>query len=315
MTPQRAQQQIDKWQCILSTGIAYDDIDDAYVAGDITIERAKELYMEYGHMYEHDVDEKLQELTMQRETGMRLTDLCDLYVHGDVSEEEAVYYLETYGGYSSDESTEKVLQWSLASSYGITFGSSDNGIKKALIEGYIDEETAKEIMMVYDDRTEEEAEDYTNQYLFTAATGYNWSEVNEAWEDGVITDEEYVEWQMKASIYTHGSAEIAQEYLEVAWWKSNVPGADRMNRSGLEKWEAKGSRLRAAGLDMEDFAKAWEIYSTSNAEYDENGNKVKEKAQVAMERLGQLEGYTRNQLTNLGYSIYSARKVNSYKTW
>ena len=315
MTKQQAQHEIDQLECVLVTGIPYDDIDDAYINGDITMERATELYVEYGHMYQRDAEEKVQELTMEKETGMKLSNLAEAYVNGEVSETDAVEWLQTYGGYTESESTEKAAQWSLAISHGITYGSADNGIKKALIEGYISEETAKNLLMDFGGHSEEAAEDYIQQYLFTKETGYNFSEIDEAWKEGVINDEQYVDWMMKASLYTHGSAEIAMEYLEVAEWKANVPGAERMNRTGLEKWEARESSLAAQGLGREDFAKVWDIYSTSEAEYDSVGNQVKEKAEVVMERLGKLEGYNGNQLTQLGYSVYSARKVNAYKTW
>ena len=109
--------------------------------------------------------------------------------------------------------------------------------------------------------------------------------------------------------------ENSRKYVEVAKWKNEVPGGESMNRTGLEKWNKNSGKLKAQGLSEEDFAKVWTIYSKADAEYDSNGNQTKEKAEVVMEEIGKLTGYTRTQLTALGYSVYSAKKVNAYKTW
>ena len=211
-----------------------------------------------------------------------------------------------------------MAQWSLAAEYGVKYSSTDAGIKKNLIEGYISPEIAAAMMVTFGDKTPEEAEDYVNQYLFTAETGYAWSEIEEAYADGVISYDEMVNWFMEASLYTHGSVEIAEEYARVAQWKKDIPDADSINRTALEKWDTKGDYMQRAGLNEVDFTDAWYLYSTSYSQYDAYGNKTKEKAQVFFEKLFALyqQGiYSEKEIDAIARTVYSKSYVNKYARW
>lgn len=307
---------VDEWRFQVDhDGMKLSELGEAYVNGLVTKQDAVRWLVNYGHEYKKDAEEKALQWDCEKDTGIKYSNLNDAYIHEEITEQQAQAYLVKYGGLTQAEAESKTLQWDLARDYGIQYGSGDEGIKKALIEEFIDQDTAITIMEVYGGKTHEEAEDYSYQYLFTKDTGYSFSEIQQALEDGVINEEQMADWYRLGSIYTHGSEEKAWEYVEVAKWKSEVPGGESMNRDGLEKWNKNSGKLKAQGLSEEDFAKAWTIYSKADAEYDSNGNQTKEKAEVVMEKIGQLTGYTRTQLTALGYSVYSAKKVNAYKTW
>ncbi|MGN1026500.1 MAG: hypothetical protein ACI4P4_08840 [Faecousia sp.] len=309
---------VDEWRFQVDhNGLKLSELDDAYVNGLVSKQDAVRWLVNYGHEYKKDAEDKVRQWDCEKYTPnhIKYSMLNDAYIHEEITEQEAQAYLMGYGGLTQAEAEAKTLQWDLARDYGIQYGSSDEGIKKALTEEFIDQETAITIMEVYGGKTHEEAEDYSYQYLFTGKTGYNFSEIQQAFEDGVIDEDEMAYWYRVGSIYTHGSEEKAWEYVEVAKWKSEVPGGESMNRTGLDKWYQKSGKLQAQGLGKEDFAKVWTIYSKADAEYDANGNQTKEKAQVVMEQIGQLSGYTKTQLTALGYAVYSAKKVNAYKTW
>lgn len=311
-----AQHLVDEWRFQVDhDGMKLSELDDAYVNGLVSKQDAVRWLVNYGHEYKKDAEEKALQWDCEKDTGIKYSNLNDAYIHEEITEQQAQSYLMKYGGLTQAEAESKTLQWDLAKDYGIQYGSTDEGIKKALTEEFIDQETAITIMETYGGKTHEEAEDYSYQYLFTKETGYNFSEIQQAFDDGVITEEEMAKWYRLGSIYTHGSEETSNEYVEVAKWKRDVPGADSMNRDGLEKWDKYSGKLQAQGLGKEDFAKVWSIYSKAEAEYDSNGNQTKEKAEVVMEKIGQLTGYNRTQLTALGYSVYSAKKVNAYKTW
>lgn len=311
-----AQHLVDEWRFQVDhDGMKLSELDDAYVNGLVSKQDAVRWLVNYGHEYKKDAEEKALQWDCEKDTGIKYSNLNDAYIHEEITEQQAQAYLVKYGGLTQAEAEAKTLQWDLARDYGIQYGSEDEGIKKALIEDFIDQDTAITIMEVYGGKTHEEAVDYSYQYLFTKDTGYSFSEIQQALEDGVINEEQMADWYRLGSIYTHGSEEKAWEYVEVAKWKSEVPGGESMNRTGLEKWNKNSGKLKAQGLSEEDFAKVWTIYSKADAEYDSNGNQTKEKAEVVMEKIGQLTGYTRTQLTALGYSVYSAKKVNAYKTW
>lgn len=57
---------VNKWSSKVVTGIAYDDIDDEFMAGNITEARAKEMYIRYGGMTEEKAHEKVYALEFQK---------------------------------------------------------------------------------------------------------------------------------------------------------------------------------------------------------------------------------------------------------
>lgn len=319
LTPIEAQHLVDEWRFELEKGIKFSDLEQAFVDGvfdDATTER---FLVNYGHEYSKDAAEKVQEWKCEKETGVKFDYLSDAYIHNEISGDQAIDYLEEYGGENRADAEMKVAQWSLAIDYGIIYSSTDADIKKALIEGRISDETAMAIMISSGGKSPEEAEDYVNQYHFTEETGYGFSEIEEAYADGVIDYDEMVDWFAKASINTHGSIETAREYADVAVWKAEVPGAEKMNRTGLAKWVSKGEYyLTRVGLGKEDFAYAWALYSAAEAQYDSLGNQTKEKAQVFFEQLYALYGsgvYTKDEVKAIARSIYSSSTINKYAPW
>ena len=318
LTKIEAQHLIDEWKFEKQTGVRWADLKAEYVAGTFDKKQVQGFLVNYGHEYSKDAAEKVQEWTCEKDTGVAFSDLCDAFIHGELTAEQTQKYLEKYGGETTADAAAKVAQWSLAPEFGIKYSSTDAGIKKALIEGYISDETAKAIMVTYGGKTWEEAEDYVNQYHFTEETGYSWSEIEEAYADGVIGYEEMVDWYTIASLDTHGSEEVAREYAEVAQWKKDIEGAEKINRTALDKWNTKGDYMTRAGLDKVDFTDAWYLYSTSYSQYDAYGNKTKEKAQVFFEKLYALyqQGiYSEKEIDAIARTVYSKSYVNKYAMW
>ena len=58
---------INKWSCVVVTGIKYDDIDDEFMKGNITYSRAIEMYKLYGSMTKEDATEKVEVLKFVKE--------------------------------------------------------------------------------------------------------------------------------------------------------------------------------------------------------------------------------------------------------
>ena len=318
LTKIEAQHLIDEWKFEKETGVRWADLKAEYVAGTFDKQKVQGYLINYGHEYSKDAAEKVLEWTCEKDTGVAFSDLCDAFIHGELTAEQTQKYLEKYGGETPADAAAKVAQWSLAPEFGIKYSSTDAGIKKALIEGYISDETAKAIMVTYGGKSWEEAEDYVNQYHFTEETGYSWSEIEEAYADGVIDYEEMVEWFTIASLDSHGSEEVAREYAEVAQWKKDIEGAEKINRTALDKWNTKGDYITRAGLDKVDFTDAWYLYSTSYSQYDAYGNKTKEKAQVFFEKLFALyqQGiYSEKEIDAIARTVYSKSYVNKYAMW
>ena len=308
----------DEWDLQRLYGLKVSEIGDAYVSGQITREEANDYYIRFGHDYPQDVKKKLLELDFEKETRIPFSRMSDAYIHEEITEQQAQAYLVKYGGLTQAEAESKTLQWDLARDYGIQYGSEDEGIKKALIEDFIDQDTAITIMEVYGGKTYEEAVDYSYQYLFTKETGYSFSEIQQALEDGVINEEQMADWYRLGSIYTHGSETVANEYVEVAKWRIEVPGAEKFNRTALKKWNDYGDNMTKAGMTKEDFADAWDLYQSVSSQYDSEGNKVKEKAEVFFDALYELykEGvYSFREIEAISKTLYSKTYIKKYRNW
>ena len=59
MSADAAAEKVQKWTCQVVTGIAYDDIDEAFMSGDITASRARQLLSTYGGVSESDATERV----------------------------------------------------------------------------------------------------------------------------------------------------------------------------------------------------------------------------------------------------------------
>ena len=53
---------VNKWSCVVVTGIPYDEIDDRYLSGEISRSRAIEMYMRYGTMTREEAAKKVSRL-------------------------------------------------------------------------------------------------------------------------------------------------------------------------------------------------------------------------------------------------------------
>lgn len=312
-----ARRTVEQWTLLITRGFAYEDIGEQFVRGNITERDAATLYKEYGMMTERDAKEKVQQLKLEKDHGIRYSYLGDAYIYGEITEQQAIDWQMKYGGLSREEAEAKITSWDMKREYGVETGSTTNGIKAYLVNGIISEETAYD-WLIADGNSPEKAEDYVYQYLFTKETGYSFGDIGEAYADGVITFSEMVEWYKNGSIYTHGSEEVAEEYAEVERWKATIPGAEAMNRDGLEKFEKYGKYMTRAGLDEADFAAAWAIYSEAEAQYDSQGNKVKEKAEVFFDDLYELVmmgAYSREEANAIARTMYTSKYINRYKKW
>lgn len=314
-----AQHLVDEWRFQVDhDGMKLSELGEAYVNGLVTKQDAVRWLVNYGHEYKKDAEEKALQWDCEKYTGIKYSNLNDAYIHEEITEQQAQAYLVKYGGLTQAEAESKTLQWDLARDYGIQYGSEDEGIKKALIEEFIDQDTAITIMEVYGGKTHEEAEDYSYQYLFTKETGYSFSEIQQALEDGVINEEQMADWYMLGSIYTHGSETVASEYVEVAKWRIEVPGAEKFNRTALKKWNDYGDNMTNAGMTKEDFADAWDLYQSVSSQYDSQGNKVKEKAEVFFDALYELykEGvYSFREIEAISKTLYSKTYIKKYRNW
>ena len=67
MTSDEIAERVNEWSAVVVTGIKYDDIDDEFMAGNITASRAAEMYARYGSMTKEEATEKVETLAFVKE--------------------------------------------------------------------------------------------------------------------------------------------------------------------------------------------------------------------------------------------------------
>ena len=98
---------VNKWSCVVVTGIAFGDIKDEFLSGNITAQRAIDMYVRYGGYTQEKATETVTEWRAEKETGVAYDDIKDAFMDGEISEADARNMYITYGGYSEKEATEK----------------------------------------------------------------------------------------------------------------------------------------------------------------------------------------------------------------
>lgn len=100
-------QTVDKWSCKVVTGIAYADIKDAYLDGEITASRAAQMRQLYGGETAAEAEETVREWRAEKETGVAYGDIADAFRKGKLTEAQAKQMYITYGGLSEEDAAQK----------------------------------------------------------------------------------------------------------------------------------------------------------------------------------------------------------------
>ena len=319
LLPIEAQHYIDQLKFEKKYNMRYSEMKDAYLAGQFSAAEVRNFRQVYGHEKRDDAAATVREWDFEKESGITYSQINDAYINGDISREQYAKWQKQYGGMSPAEIEDKLLKLEAARDYGVALGSSTSGIKAYVLEGAMDPETGKHIMMHYDGKTEEQADAYMNQYLFTKETGYDWRNadgVMQAYADGIINDAEAKQWFKHGLI--NGSELTASEYLDVAKWRRDVSGAEEINREAIQKWNERGETMLNAGLGKEDFAEAWKLYNSVSSQYDKEGIVVKEKKAFffdelyAMYKAGR---YSLKEIDAIAKTVYAPSTVRKSAPW
>ena len=157
MIERKAETEIQKWTCELETGIPYDGIDEAYVAGDITREAAEKMLVDYGGYAEDKAASQVQKWTSQVDEGIWYSEIDDYYYYGDITQKEAVDMYMEYGGMDRETAENTVLETKFLKDFGRERDRLE--LQDMYVSGEYDRETMKDIMLEYGySKTEDSAE-------------------------------------------------------------------------------------------------------------------------------------------------------------
>ncbi len=209
MIERKAEEQVQRWACELETGIPYDGISDAYLAGDITARQAKDMLMEYGGLALEKAEAQVQKWSSELETGIGYSEIGDMLFYGDISHQEAVDMYIKYGGKSQEDAEEAALKIEFRRDYGRERERAE--LQDMYVSGEYSREEMKEIMLKYSySNTEDSAE---NSLI-------RWDFIGEDMSLDAVTP-----WQAKKWFAELEDADIdKQVYLDFAAQVKDVKG-------------------------------------------------------------------------------------------
>lgn len=106
-----AEVQVQKWTSEKVTGIAYGNIGDEFINGNITKSRAIEMYSLYGKVDKEEAQEMVNKLEMRKDTGYDYDELYDIYSEKIINDQQLYDYQIKYGSKSEASAKSYVKRW------------------------------------------------------------------------------------------------------------------------------------------------------------------------------------------------------------
>ena len=164
MTKRAAEDTAQQWTMEVVTGIKYSDLQDEYIAGNISKGKAVRYYQNYssnGHTTEAEAEEKVMEWTCEKETGIKYSDIPNEVKTGRLSAEKAIQMLMKYGGKSEDAATKMVNGYAIEHEYDI----KPSELEDEYVAGNVTDEEALDILERYKYYGKENAEEKADEEL------------------------------------------------------------------------------------------------------------------------------------------------------
>ena len=99
---------IIQWSCKVVTGIAYEDIKDEFLAGNITASRAIDMRVRYGGESREDAQKVVESWNFEKKYSFSYSDRKNAYINGEVSASQLRTAMTTYGGMTAEEADENI---------------------------------------------------------------------------------------------------------------------------------------------------------------------------------------------------------------
>ena len=121
MRKKDAEKLVQEWTSYVVDGIQYDDISEAYIAGDISHSDAVDMRSIYGGYTKAEAEETVLQWQCKKDTGIAFSEIKDEFIDGGISEEQAAAMKVKYGGASEEDAAETVLQWQCEKDTGVPY--------------------------------------------------------------------------------------------------------------------------------------------------------------------------------------------------
>ena len=164
MRRREAEERVQEWTSYVSSPekLQYEEIQEAYVNGEISAERAAEMRVLFGGERQAAAEAEVNKWRCERETGFKYEELDDAYLEGEITMEEAVEYRIRYGDQKRVDAEAEVNRWRCEKETGIRYSE----IRDAYLEKQITGTQARNMLMKYGGKDEDDAEGILLQYDF-----------------------------------------------------------------------------------------------------------------------------------------------------
>ncbi len=270
MSQRDAEAKVREWSSFVSSPekLQFEEIQDAFIAGEITAARAAEMRMLYGGKSKPDAQAEVLKWSCEKETGIAFNDLQDAWLDGEISDSEAVEYQVKYGGKTKVQAQQALQQWR----YVKDTGGDYNDVKQGFLEGSISEQDAIDARVDYGGQTRIDAQKEVRKWTCEKETGIDYDDMKDAWLEGEISDSEAMEYQMKYGGQTKYEAE--KTVREWTYTKDTGHDYDKLQqeyvKGELSKEQSVKARMHYGGqtrVDAEKEVRQWDCEKETGIRY------------------------------------------------
>lgn len=133
MSEYDAKLDISKLTCKKETGIAYENLQQAFIDKQITEEQAVEYRAKYGLYDKSDAEKEVRQWACERETGYAYDDLPRYLASEDITKQQAIEYRMEYGGQDLEDATVQVTKWMGEIETGIPYNKVEDYYRDGLV--------------------------------------------------------------------------------------------------------------------------------------------------------------------------------------
>ena len=258
-----ADELLTEWSMKKDTGLAYGEMKEAYLSGDISYDEAVGYREKYGGAKEDVAISAVDKWNMEKDTGIEYDDLKQAYVDGSVSYDQAVEYRMKYGGYEQEEAQKVVTSWKMEIDTGIAY----DDLEEAFINDKVSYNNAVQYRVKYGGQKKDNAEKTVNDWKVKKKYGYEYADIDDKFLKGKISASE-----AKNAYLTYGvDEEKADQNVELLEFKKKYPAAKDMSYAAMNSYK---EYCEADGVPVDVFNDVYTYKNKTSADVDANGNAI-----------------------------------------
>lgn len=205
-----AEAEVQEWTSYVSSPekLQYDEIQEAYVSGEISAERAAEMRALYGGKSEREAESEVRKWSCEKETGIKYGDLDEAFIDGEITESEAISYRMQYGGETREKAQKTLREWSYLKDTGTAY----NDVREGYVSGELSMEQAVNARVKYGGQNKVDAEREVQKWTCEKETGLRYEDLQDLYLSSEISAERAAELQVKYGSKTREDAETEVEH-------------------------------------------------------------------------------------------------------